>query len=343
MTPVDGTPGEVVARLGAVQAQDFAGARWAVGQRTPGSSDIDVERACDDGSIVRTHIMRPTWHLVAAVDVRWMLALTAPRVHVATSSACRQLELDHTLFRRSNAALTKALEGGYHLTRAELSRVLARARIDVSDGRRVGHLLMRAELDGVVCSGARRDRQSTYALLDERVPPTPLRHPDEALRELASRYFATRGPATVQDFSWWSGLTIAEARRGVHMLESELEQERVDGRVHWFAGSAPPACSTASMARLLPNYDEYFIGFKDRSAILDLVRAASPGSGVPLTAHVIIIDGQVAGTWMRTLARDSVVVQMSHLTPPRPSKLRAVALAARRYGDFLGLPVRLAH
>jgi len=203
---------------------------------------------------------------------------------------------------------------------------------------------MRAELDGLICSGPQRGRQTTHALLEERVPPAPALHPEEALRELARRYFTTRGPATVHDFSWWSGLTIADARHGAKALESELEQVTVDGRVHWFDASAPPSRVTSAMAHLLPNYDEYFIGFSDRSAVLDLVRAArARGLPIPQTTHVIVIDGQIAGGWRRTLTTRAVVVEYEHLTPPTRAKQRAIETATRRYGKFLGLPVRVAH
>jgi hypothetical protein len=202
------TPADVVSWLGAVQSQDYAGAKWAVAQRARGCSDRDVELACDRGDIVRTHVMRPTWHFVAPADARWMLELTAPRVHAANAYYYRKLELSPRTFERSNAALALALEGGKHLTRVELARALAGAGIR-AEGVRLAYLLMRAELDALICNGSRRGKQFTYALFDERVPRAAPLARDEALAELTRRYFTSHGPATVQDFAWWSGLTVA--------------------------------------------------------------------------------------------------------------------------------------
>ena len=230
-----GKPGDVVEWLGAVQAQDFAAAKWAVGLRSCGMTDDDVEQAFADGAILRTHVMRPTWHFVSPADIRWILALTAPRVNAVNASWYRRLELDDALFSWSNAVLAKALQGGKQLIRAELVSVLKLAGIATDDLLRFTAIMMRAELDGIVCSGARRGRQFTYALLDERAPQARMLDRDEALAELARRYFTSHGPATLQDFVWWSGLTGADARAGLEMVTSQLMREVVDGQVYWFA------------------------------------------------------------------------------------------------------------
>jgi len=156
-------PTQVVKRLGAVQSQDYPGGKWGIAQRTPRATDADVERALDIGAILRTHVLRPTWHFVAAGDIRWMLALTAPRVRSVMASYDRQLELDDKVFAKSAKAITKALTGGKELTRAELRGVLERAKLGRIFSQRLGHLMMRAELDALVCSGVRRGKQATYA------------------------------------------------------------------------------------------------------------------------------------------------------------------------------------
>lgn len=340
--PILEKPSEVVSWLGAVQAQDYAGAKWAVAQRTRGIVDATIEQALTDGTIVRTHVLRPTWHFVTAADVRWMLALTAPRVHASNAYRYRQLELDAAVFRRSNAALTRALRGGKQLTRAELADVLERAGIVTKEPSRLGYLLMRAELDGIVCSGARRGKQFTYALLDERVPQAKALERDEALFELTKRYFTTRGPATLRDFAWWSGLTMADAKRGVEMAESDLEREIVEGKPHWFPASVRSPKEASHTAHLLPNYDEYFIGFRDRSAIGEVVKSLKedPPSNA-FNAHVIVIDGQLVGGWRRTLKANAVVVELSPITRLTKADRQAVVGAARKYGAFLELPVEL--
>src|SRR5687768_5888179 len=189
--PVVTSPAEIVRQLGAVQAQDYGGAKWALGMRTQGASDGSIERAFTDGSIVRTHVLRPTWHFVTPADIRWMLALTGPRVKATMAYYDRKLELDDALFRRSTAAIVHALRDGKQLTRAEIAQALRQSGVDVGESQRLGQILLRAELDGVICSGPRRGKQFTYALLDERVPPEAPMGRDEALLELAIRYFAT--------------------------------------------------------------------------------------------------------------------------------------------------------
>src|SRR6266566_6659485 len=263
------TPQALVEWMGAVQAQDFAAAKWALGLRLPGVTDDDIEQAFTDGTILRTHVMRPTWHFVSPADIRWLLALTAPRVNAGNASWYRRLELDDALFIRSNAVLAKALQGGKQLTRAELVSVLQRAGIATDELQRFSYIIMRAELDGIVCSGARRGRQFTYALLDERAPQAMTLDRHEALAEVASRYFTSRGPATLQDFVWWSGLTVADARTGLEMVTSQLMHEVVDGQEYWFSTSTSPAKDLSQSVYLLPNYDEYIVGYTDRSAIFD--------------------------------------------------------------------------
>jgi hypothetical protein len=313
-----------------------------VGQRTAGANDTQVERAVDSGAILRTHVLRPTWHFVAAEDIRWMLALTAPRVRRLMASYDRKLELDDKVFAKSAKAITRVLSGGNELTRAELREVLGRARIGVVQTQRLGHLMMRAELDGLVCSGSRRGKQSTYALLEERVPPAPAMQQDEALAELARRYFTTRGPATVHDFAWWSGLTIGDARRGVEAVQSQLEQRTIEGRTHWFSDDASPIKARGPRAHLLPNYDEYFIGYRDRSAIGDLVRTSGvKNAHDAFSAHVIAIDGQLVGGWRRTVTAWGTVLELELVVELDAGQMRAIEAQARRYGEFLNAPVEV--
>ena len=343
LAPTLTEPAAVVQRLGAVQAQDYAGAKWAVAMRTRGKViDAAVEQAVGDGSILRTHVLRPTWHFVTPADIRWMLALTAPRVKAAMAYYDRQLELEAAVFRRSHTALTRALRDGKQLTRAELAQVLRRARVDATGTQRLGHLMMRAELDGVVCSGARRGRQSTYALLEERVPRSAALDRDAALLELTTRYFATRGPATVQDFAWWSGLTVADARKGVEIAGRSLKREVNGDETYWFDPSARPPPKRSVSAHLLPNYDEYFIGFKDRSAIAGRLSSTEVAMGrAALLPHVVVVDGQVVGGWKRTLSKTVVVVELSLVAGLRAAERKAVAAAAQAFGRFLELPVEL--
>jgi hypothetical protein len=340
ITPVLNDPAQVVHGLGAVQAQDYAGAKWALGMRTRGATDADIERTFGDGAILRTHVLRPTWHFVTPADIRWMLALTGPRVKAVMAHYDRKLELDDALFRRSNAGLVRALRDGKQLTRAEIAQTLRDAGIDVTGSQRLAHILLRPELDGIICSGARRGKQMTYALLDERVPPAPAKSRDEALLELTSRYFSTRGPATVNDFAWWSGLTVADGKRGTEMAGASLERAVIGDRAYWAGPPTRVSKRKTPHALLLPNYDEYFIGLKDRSAIGTRLRSAElVTGGDALIAHVVVVDGQLVGGWKRTVTKASVALELRLLVGLSRAEQGAVGAAAQRHGEFLGLPV----
>ncbi len=332
-------PGDVVEWLGAVQAQDYVAAKWAIGLRSRDVTDDDIEQAFADGAILRTHVMRPTWHFVLPADIRWMLALTASRVKAAIAYYSRTLGLDDTVFTQSSVVLAKALQGGKQLTRAELVSVLQQAGIATDNLQRIGHIIMRAELDGIICSGARRGKQFTYALLDERAPQARVLDRDEALAELARRYFTSHGPATLQDFVWWSGLTVADARDGLGMVASQLMYEVVDGQAYWFAPSAPPAKDLSQAAYLLPNYDEYTVSYTDRRAIFDgsYMDRLDPRGG--LLTSTMVLDGQVIGTWKRTFKKNTVVIEANPFVPLSTTETRAFATSANRYGEFLHMPV----
>lgn len=330
-------PIEIVNRLGAVQAQDYAGAKWALGLRLPGATDDDVEQAFATGAILRTHVLRPTWHFVLPADIRWMLALTAPRVHAVSATVYRRCELDPQILSRSRKAMTKALRDGRQLTRDELRAALEQAGIVAKDTLRMAYLVMHAELEGLICSGARRGKQFTYALLEERAPQAKMLNRDEALSELVRRYFTSRGPASLRDFVWWSGLTVADAKRGIAAAASELEQATFDGQAYWFSPVAPAARDVSQTAYLLPNYDEYGIAYRDREAIFDAERV------IQLTfSHLIVVKGRVTGTWKRTIRKDAARVEADFFIRPNKAEKLAVTAAARQYGKFLGLPAELA-
>ena len=331
------SPPDVVAWLGAVQAQDFAGAKWAVGQRARGVTDADVERAFDSGLILRTHVLRPTWHFVAPADIRWMLALTAPRVHARNGPGYREFELDDRLLTKSRRIVEHALQGGRQLTRSELAAALRRGGIEAS-GVRLAHLIMHAELEGVICSGARRGRQFTYALLAERAPDAMMLDRDEALAELTRRYFTSHGPATLRDYSWWSGLTMRDARTGIEMSKQTLAEEAVDGLSYWQApSSADAGRGRASRAYLLPNYDEYLIAHKDRGWVVESPPPVARGAVEH--PHHVIVDGTLRGSWKRTLGIKSAGVDVRPFRPLNREDASAVTAEAERYGRFLGMPV----
>lgn len=342
-TPLE-KPDEVVRWLGAVQAQDYGGAKWALAQRTGGATNAEIDQLFAEGVILRTHVLRPTWHFVTPADIRWMLELTAPRVHAANAYMYRKLKLDDTLFRRSNELIAAALQGGVQRTRTELARVLEEGGIPAASGMRLGYIMMRAELDAVVCSGALRGKQFTYALLEDRVPRADRRGRDEALAELTRRYFTSHGPATAQDYAWWSGLSVAEARAGIEMAGADLVQEAVDDTTYWFAAPEPTGAGTAKepILHLLPNYDEHLVAYKDHRASFDpeVFQNLDPYSGA-LMGNIVVLKGQVIGGWRRTLTKKEAVLTTSLLVPINTEERAALHAAAERYGRFLDVSVSL--
>ncbi len=328
-------PEDAVQWLGAVQAQDYAAAKWALALRTRACSDGDVERALERGALLRTHVLRPTWHFVHPADVRWMLELTAPRIRAALAYYDRKLELDAAVLRSSRAVLVKALRDGRQRTRAELGRKLTAAGIPAT-GQRLGHLMMHAELDALICNGARRGKQHTYALLDERVPPTSRLARDEALAALSLRYFSSHGPATPADFAWWSGLTVRDAQRGVEMVGAELVRELIDGQVYWSAPRPKPTRARQPVLHLLPNYDEYLIAYKDRSASLDAAARAQLGARDSVFANHVVRNGTVIGTWRRTLGKGAAAIETMLLARLDRAEQAALRAALARYGTFTG-------
>lgn len=332
------TPEDVVSWLGALQAQEYSDAKWGLALRMRSATDRAIQSAFDGGRILRTHVMRPTWHFVTPEDIRWMLALTAPQVKARMTPYNRHLELDAALFRRSNRAIAKALRGGAHLTRQELKTALQRSGVTFGEGvlgvQRLAHLMMQAELDAIVCSGALRARQFTYALLDARAPGGRVLSKDKALAELARRYFTSHGPAQLKDFMWWSGLKARDAREALESARHQLCEEVVEGKTYWRSSSTPPARRSASRAFLLPLYDEYLIAYRDRSAAADPARtpAASPD---PFSAPVVL-DGRIVGSWKKTLFEDCVRIALRLDRQLSRADMGAIHEAGERYASFIG-------
>jgi hypothetical protein len=312
-------PAEAVQWLGAIQAQEYAEAKWSIGERVDGCTDAEVEEAFARGDILRTHVLRPTWHFVTPADIRWMLQLTAPRVHAANRYSYRKYELPSETLERSHDIIAAALEGGEPLTRPELAEALAQAGI-VADGLRLGYILMHAELEALICSGPRRGKQHTYARFESRVPESPELARDEALAELALRFFRSRGPATIRDFSAWSGLTMADAKAGREMVADRLDSDADDGR-------------TAPGAFLIPMYDELGISYKDLRMVL---ARQPPREG--MLSRPIVIDGLTVGSWKRTVTRRAAVIEAALFTDLSGAEAAALDAVVERFGRFMELP-----
>lgn len=335
------TPAQVVSWLGAIQAQDYAGAKWSVGLRLPDATDADIERAIADKHVIRSWPMRGTLHFVAPADLRWMLALLTPRIVASAALRHQRLELTGALFARSRKLFSKALQGGNLLTRDEMYDVLERAGISTANQRGY-HLLWRAAQEGLICFGPMRGKQQTFVLLEDWVPAARKLERKEALAELARRYFIGHGPATLKDFVWWSGLKASEAKEGLELVASQLAQESVDGQAYWMARDLPALNPVSPTAHLLPGFDEYMLGYTNRGAALDPEHARKwlPSNG--MFSPIVVIDGQVVGTWKRALKKKTLALTVSPFAPLNKASKQAIEAAAEPYGRFMGAPVALS-
>jgi winged helix DNA-binding protein len=334
------TPEGVVRWLAAMQSQEFAYARWSVAQRS-GVTAGAVDRAFAGGAILRIHVIRPTWHFVAPADIRWILDISAPRVHALNAYYYRQTGVDASLAARTNGLFARSLEGGRQLTRKAMATVLQNAGIS-ADGVKLAYLLMRAELDGVICSGAPRGKQHTYALFADRVPKAKTLDRDEALAELTRRYFASRGPATLKDYLGWSSLTATQGKAGLEMVKEELEREVVDGRTYWFAPASNHGRPRSPVIDLVQGYDEYVMSYSESR---DLLFMPGRASARPLdrTAfyHAILLDGRLIGHWRHVLEKGKAVIETQLDRRLSASEKQALTVAIERYGEFLELPATL--
>lgn len=332
------TPAQIVSYMLAMQAQEYAMAKWAIGLRVPGLTDADVEKAFNDGRILRTHLMRPTWHFVTPKDIRWLLELTAPRVHAINAYMYRQCHLDTRILKKSTDIIAGALEGKKHLTRDELKLHLEALKIK-GDGVMMSCILMYAELEQVICSGPRKGKQFTYALIDERVKATASMSHDEAIMEMAKRYFTSRGPATCNDFAVWSGLPLKEIRLTAADLPSYFIHETIDGNEYIFSSKSKSKSGPESSTFLMPDYDEYGMSYKDRTAIFDSRKyATAKRDGNPIFNRMMIIDGVIQGTWQRTIKNKTVAVETFPFAVLKTDAKSSLAIATEKFTSFVGQP-----
>jgi hypothetical protein len=325
---------EIVHWMGAMQAQDYQMAKWAIGIRLLQTSDQDIEKAFNDGQFLRTHLLRPTWHLVSPENIRWMIQLTAPQVKTITKTRDKNLELNEKLYAKSNSLIEKALTGAKHLTREELMVVLEKNKI-VADGIRAAHLLMRAELEGIVCSGAIKEKNHTYALLEERVLPTKEISREEALAKLAGIYFSSHAPATVKDFAWWSGLSLKDARQGVAFLSTDFVSEEINGEHYWLPQHFTLAKTPEPSFHFLPAFDEYLISYKDRTVALLLEHQKKAFTSNGIFKPVLLMNGEGIGVWSRSIKNEFVYIETSFFKTNTKRIQQSLEKEAQTIGNFL--------
>jgi Winged helix DNA-binding domain len=335
-------PEELVRWLGAIQAQDYLQSLWAIGLRLKSATVADIEQALFDGRIVRTWLMRGTLHFVPPEDAKWMLTLSASRMLAKDGRRLKQLGLDEEIMERCKELFYDALKGNKRLSRQEMMTLLEEAGIS-TENQRGYHILWYVSQSGLICLGPMQNKQQTFVLLDEWAPSSRDLSREESLAELARRYFASHGPATVHDFAWWAGLTVTEARSGLEEAMSELISEKIDGKEYWTTSDAPTDIAyDMSGVELLPAFDEYLLGYKDRAAVLtveDAPRVVPGKNGIFLPT--IVVGGRVVGTWKRKLKKNSIDITLSPFTHLGDSDERAME-AAKLYSDFVGLPLSSA-
>jgi hypothetical protein len=334
---------DIVDRLCAMQSQDFPGAKWAIGLRASGLDDAAVEKAYNKGAILRTHVLRPTWHFVTPADIRWMLTLTAPRVHKAVDYYIRQVGLDAKKVARAHRVLAAELTGGRFRTRGELAAALAKRGVEVR-GIALGVLTIHAEIEQVMCSGPMRGKLFTYASLDERAPTARARSPRDPAAELARRYFVGHGPATVRDFSWWSGLSLRQAQRAVETASPALVPREVGALRYWASSWDGIPARMPHATFVLPNYDEYVIAYKDRDVYQRPGAQPKRGTiaGLNPYEHPIVVDGLLAGYWTRRGSGGKTRIELVVDMPLSVKQRRAVNEAADRLVEFSGAGCSLA-
>lgn len=331
--------GEAVGSLLAIQAENPSQAAWAVASRTQHPDRADLATLLDDGAVVRTHVLRPTWHFVRAEDVGWLLDLTGPRVRRVTG---QQLRIAHGLDERSIdqavAAVTQALASRGQLTRAQLAGELRERGIPGS-GQMLMILLAHVELDGLICSGRSIDGEHTYALMAERVPTPRRLGRTEALAELALRYFTGHGPATERDLAYWATLTLTDVRAGLQQVRDRLDSFQHDGRTFWYAPGDAPGGPQQPAGHLLQILDEVYRGYQDSRWVLDAA------GDVPRTretaAGMALVDAQLLAAMRRTIADGHVRFDLRPYRALTPPQIDALDQAARRYGEYLRLTARL--
>jgi Winged helix DNA-binding domain len=332
--PHAGSVLDVVAHLLAVPAENPSQSAWAVASRTSDPSPGELRFALEDGRVIRTHVLRPTWHYVRAEDIGWLLELTAPRVRQTTAKQLQAVHgLDGRRLDRAVSAVVEILAEHADLTRGQIAEGLRDRGFD-PDGGMMMILLAHLELDRIVCSGRPLEDEHTYALFADRIPKARTLERSEALGELALRYFAGHGPATERDLAYWATLTLTDVRHGLNLVGERLASFEHDGRTYWHTPEDPPRRQGEPLGHLLQILDETYRGYQDSRWVLDAAAAVRRGAREPSTG-MALVDAQLLAAMRRTVTPDRVVFELAPYRDLRPTELTALRRAAARYGEYL--------
>lgn len=305
---------DIINWMGAIQSQDYPMSKWALGIRMINSTDKMIETAFERGEILRTHILRPTWHLVSAENIRWLLKLTAPGIKKRLKTRQKELNLNESVLKKCNSIIRDSLKGGNHLTREELAAILDKAKVPL-ETHRIYHVLVNSELEGITCSGRIKGGKQTFALFDERVPETKELTKEESLGKIAGIFFSSRGPATIQDFIWWSGLSVTDSKNALEIAKPDLVSEKSNSEIYWFSNHYPFPKNEKISTYLLPAFDEFLISYKNRTASLPFNYRVKTVSDNGIFRPIIVVNGQVRGLWKRTMKKDKVIIEAKLFAP----------------------------
>jgi hypothetical protein len=329
------TAKEIVSWMGAMQAQDYSMAKWAIGVRLSDTTDAKVESAIDKGEILRTHVLRPTWHFIPADDIYWMLDLSGTKIKSSFKSRDKELELTESVISKTQSILENILSNVSGLTREEISEEFTRAKIR-TDANRLSHIMIHAELAGLVCSGPIKEKKVTYSLLRDRVPVKKEISRDEALARLAGKYFMSRCPATLEDFIWWSNLSATDARKAVESVKPDFLPETIGSSKYWLPQSFSDEVIKETSVYLLPAYDEFLIAYKERNSSLSAINNKRTVSINGIFYPLIVVNGQVAGLWKRITQKNKVIVSTDFFQPPDNVINNLIAEKFKIFGHFAG-------
>lgn len=334
-------PQEIVQHFGAMQAQDYAMSKWAIGSRCDASEKC-IEETINSAKIIRTHILRPTWHLVSSEDIYWMLDLSGPQVKRIILSETRKYGYDEKEFEKINLALEKILAGNNHLTRDEIMKELYVKKLSDDYSLSPVLIMMYAELEGLVCNGKMKGKQTTYALLEERVsrPSTKLTK-EEALVKLAKRYFESHGPATLLDFSWWSGFSPTTVKTVINSIETELNSITVNNQKYWYGTDLPVPDNFSESVHFLPAFDEILIAYKTREVSIVLEHQPNAFTKNGIFKPVILENGKVIGTWKRTIKKDHAKIETQFFSAINNIKKSAIFEAVKPFENYLETKVSI--
>ena len=324
-------PCQIVEHFGMIQAQDFNSAKWAIGVRLSECTEELINESYNKGEILRTHVLRPTWHLITPENIRWMLELSAKRIIRSMKSRDSELGLTDEIYAKCYRIIERALEKEDCITRDGLVNVLHNAGMKVNSSQ-LYHVVTGAEATGIICSGVLCDNKYTYALLEKRVPAAKPLTKEESLAKLARIYFTGHGPATLQDFVWWSGLPVSEARHGLEAVRSAFVSETVNEQEYWMP-DIDFMPSVVSTLHLLPAFDEYIVGYKDRTAVITSENHKKAISSNGVFRPVVVKNGRVIGLWKKTNSRKKAIA-ITSFEPVDPETQQQIDRSAEKFLDL---------